>query len=271
MALIEKKAAKYNQKIEIDFWQNAIDVERKVKQAVTDNTSIIVAAGGDGTANVIAKNLLNTNTSLGIIPVGSGNGLARHLRISLNAGKAIENIFSGKTISIDTGMLNEHFFVSNCGVGFLADVIHSHHGSSFRGLLAYAQHITTNFISSKTVTVSVEVAGKKISEPFFFISACNANQFGYNFRLAPDASLEDGLLEFFLVSKISPLQKIGLLIKVMRGKSYGFSKSKLFKAETAELVFEGEMKAQIDGDPILIQSPSKILILKSSLKVIVPN
>ena len=283
-ALIEKSAAKHQKEFEIIFTKSGDEAIEKTKSAVAQNAFAVVAVGGDGTANMIAQNLIHSGTALGIIPVGSGNGLARHLGISLKPKLAIENMFSGKIISIDTADVNGHLVLSNFGVGFLADVVHSFHRSRLRGYVAYALHTFKKYFDSQNVKLKISVAtgspsgdhvadkvgDKLFDDEFFFVSVCNANQFGYEIKLAPDASLIDGLLEFYFVKKISALAKISLLIKVLRGKSYGFSKSELIKAESAEVNFSGKLKAQIDGDPIHISSPAKIQIQKLSLRVIVP-
>ena len=267
--LIEESAKRHNKDFEILHWENADDAKEKTKRAVSENAFAVIGAGGDGTVNVLAQNLLHTNTAVGIIPVGSGNGLARHLKIPLRAEQAIEKIFTGNILTIDTGKLNDQLFLSNCGVGFLADVIHSFQHSQFRGLPAYALHTFKRFFDSQNLHLKIKIENEEMNDEFFFISICNANQFGYEVKLAPDASLHDGLLEFYFVPKISSVRKIHLLTKVLREKSYQFSQSKLLKAESAEIFFEGKIKAQIDGDAIMLSSPTKIQIKKNSLKVIV--
>jgi len=236
------------------------------------NTDVVVAVGGDGTLNEIAQGLGGTKTTLGIIPLGSGNGLARHLKISLNPSKALQQLLIGKTISMDAGMLNEHLFLSNAGVGFTGEVIHSFHGNRMRGFYAYAWYVFRDFLRHKPGLMQVESEGKMQKGQFAFVNVFNASQFGYNVTLTPEASVQDGLLEALCLPYKNRIQ-FGTALSLTALSRGRMSRRFFQNIKSAETIvcFNGKILAHIDGDPIIIESRAHFKILSGYLNVVVPK
>ena len=242
------------------------------KSEAEKNTDVVVAVGGDGTLNETARGLGGTKTVLGIIPLGSGNGLARHLKISLNPSKALHQLLNGKTISMDAGMLNEHLFHSNAGVGFTGEVIHSFHGNKMRGFYAYAWYVFRDFLRHKPGAMQIESEGKKLNGKFSFVNVFNASQFGYNVTLTPEASVQDGLLESLCLPYKNRFQfGTALALTALSGGRMSRSFFQNIKSTEAIVHFNGKLLAHIDGDPITIDSKAHFKILSRYLNVVVPD
>lgn len=236
------------------------------------NTDVVVAVGGDGTLNEIARGLGGTKTALGIIPLGSGNGLARHLKISLNPTKALQQLLNGKTISMDAGLLNEHLFLSNAGVGFTGEVIHSFHGNRMRGFYAYAWYVFRDFLRHKPGVMQIESEGKMMNGKFAFVNVFNASQFGYNVTLTPEASVQDGFLESLCLPYKNRIQfGTALALTALSGGRMSRSFFQNIKATETKVHFNGKLLAHIDGDPIVIDSKAHFKILPGYLNVVVPE
>ncbi len=242
------------------------------KNEAEKNADVVVAVGGDGTLNEIARGLGGTKSALGIIPLGSGNGLARHLKISMNPTKALQQLLNGKTISMDAGLLNEHLFLSNAGVGFTGEVIHSFHGNKMRGFYAYAWYVFRDFLLYKPGAMQIESEGKMLNGKFAFLNVFNASQFGYNVTLTPEASVQDGILEALCLPFRNRLQ-FGTALALTALSSGRMSRSffQNIKSKEATVHFTGKLLAHIDGDPIIIDSKAYFKILSGYLNVVVPE
>ncbi len=163
----------------------------------------VVAVGGDGSVNDVATGLLGTKTALGIIPKGSGNGLARTLGIAVNVERALAVINKGAVKKIDAGFANDSLFLSNAGVGFDVGVCERFAESSRRGFWTYFRIIARHYFAYKAPHWHIEAAGKTWTEKAFMVVAANGVQFGYEFQIAPTADLSDGLLDLVTVRKFS--------------------------------------------------------------------
>ena len=188
--------------VSVTYTQSADHAINLSKKAVAEGIDIIVAVGGDGTVNEVASQLIKTSNTLGIVPLGSGNGLARHLGIPRNIEKAIDLINKQQTSTIDTGSVNGNIFVSIAGVGFDALVAERFARGVRRGFLGYFQIIANEYFNYKPQTYKLTFDnGKVITERALFVAFANSNQFGYNTTIAPNAKLRDGLLDVCIVKK----------------------------------------------------------------------
>ena len=172
----------------------------KEKIAVEKITDVIVC-GGDGTVNQVAFALSGEAVNIGIIPMGSGNGLAFAAKIPKKVTKALDIIFAGKAEFIDSFYINKKFSCMLCGLGFDAQVAHDFAKQSKRGLKTYVKQSTKNFFAAKPYPFEIILNGEALKTEAFFISIANSNQFGNNFTIAPKASLSDGLLDIVIVTK----------------------------------------------------------------------
>lgn len=170
------------------------------KGFVSRDFDIVVAVGGDGTVNEIARSLIHTNTSLGIIPVGSGNGLARHLGIPINPQKAIEQLNHSESIFMDYGLVNDHPFFCTCGTGFDAYVSTEFAKGRKRGVMSYIEKIITGYFNYKSQRYHLKGVEIDLDVKAFVMTFANAAQWGNNAYIAPLASVQDGKMDISIMS-----------------------------------------------------------------------
>ncbi len=170
------------------------------KEFAEKGFQIVVAVGGDGTVNEVARSLIHTDTSLGIIPIGSGNGLARHLGIPTSVRKAIKQLNYSEPILIDYGLVNEHPFFCTCGTGFDAYVSTEFAKGKRRGIMSYIEKIITGYFSYKSQNYHLEGEGIDLKVKAFVLTFANASQWGNNAYIAPQASVQDGQMDISIMS-----------------------------------------------------------------------
>jgi YegS/Rv2252/BmrU family lipid kinase len=172
------------------------------KSLVEKGTRIIVAVGGDGTVNEVAKALIHTDSSLGIIPIGSGNGLARHLGIPLNIPKAINLLNHSESILIDYGIVNDKLFFCTCGTGFDAYVSMEFAKGKKRGVMSYIEKMITGYFNYKSQQYKLTGNGVDLKGKAFVLTFANASQWGNNAYIAPQASVQDGKVDISIMSNM---------------------------------------------------------------------
>jgi diacylglycerol kinase (ATP) len=236
----------------------------------------IIIAGGDGTVSQVAGNLLDFDLNFGVIPCGSGNGLALAAGISKQPEKALDIIFTGKPIAIDGFTINGQFACMLCGLGFDGKVAHEFAEQPKRGLATYASLVGKNFFSAKPYHFQLQSNGIKFSTDAFFISIANSNQFGNNFTIAPKALLSDGLLDVVIVKKIAkPLLLLNILRQVLAGRIKKIENSLqqpviYFQTKELKIINTDLALLHIDGDPAETPAELKIKILEKSFRLISP-
>lgn len=278
LKLIEQRTQQQNIPYEILHTNAQGDyhfLKEKIEQdAITD----IVVCGGDGTVSQVAAALIEEDVSIGIIPMGSGNGLAFAAKIPNDVNKALDIIFTGKARYIDSFFINDTFSCMLCGLGFDAQVAHDFAQQSSRGLATYIRQTIENFITAKPYSFEIIEKGKSFAVEAFFVSIANANQFGNQFTIAPKASLNDGLLDIVVVKKMSKLRMLFAITKqVMAGKTnehdeVTFHKKDVLYFQTPQLIIHNLDKAplHIDGDPAHTAKKLIIKILPQAFKLIQP-
>ncbi|MES1214891.1 MAG: YegS/Rv2252/BmrU family lipid kinase [Bacteroidota bacterium] len=236
----------------------------------------IVIAGGDGTVSQVAGSLLDFNLNFGVIPCGSGNGLALTAGIPKKPEKALDIIFNGQPVPIDGLRINGQFACMLCGLGFDGKVAHEFAEQPKRGLRTYASLVGKNFFSAKPYNFQLESNGIKFSTEAFFISIANSNQFGNNFKIAPQALLSDGLLDVVIVKKIAkPLLVLTILKQVLAGRIKKIENSLeqpviYFQTKELKIINTDSALLHIDGDPAETPTELKIKIMKKCFKLISP-
>jgi YegS/Rv2252/BmrU family lipid kinase len=242
------------------------------EEKITD----IVVAGGDGTLSQAVGSLMNENVNFGVIPCGSGNGLAMTAGISKQPLKALEIIFRNKAKPVDGFYINDHFSCMLTGIGFDAKVAHEFARHPKRGLKTYALLVSKNFLSAKPYRFSIETNGFTFSTEAFFISIANSNQFGNNFTIAPKALLADGLLDIVIVKKTAkPFLLYNLIKQILAGKLQKMETSlklPVIYFQTKQLFIENKEFApmHIDGDPSETPEKLKIKIVPQCFRLIQP-
>ena len=229
----------------------------------------VVAVGGDGTVNEVARGLRDTNTALGIIPMGSGNGFARHLNIPIRPQKALEMINHSEPISVDYGLANGRLFVSTCGTGFDALIADHFAASNKRGFITYFQNVIKDVFSYQPQTYHLVGDGIDIVHKAFMITFANANQFGYEARIAPKASVQDGQMDIMLMSSHAVLGSAGLALRLFAGSIDDSHFMDTIRAKEITLECEEKAPFHIDGDPVEMEKDIHIRIVPDGLKVLV--
>lgn len=228
----------------------------------------VIAVGGDGTINEVASGLIGSQTALGVVPNGSGNGFARHLDISTRMNRAIEMLNSSEPIFIDYGTVNDKPFFSTCGVGFDA-VVAENFSNTERGLKGYMQTIVKDLFQYKPETYHIEGDGINITTTSFLINFANASQWGYEAYIAPKASVQDGWLDIAVVSEFPMVVAAGLALSLFTKTINDMLHMNAFRAKEIVLTRENEGITQIDGTPVIMPAKLHVKIVEDGLKVLV--
>ncbi len=228
----------------------------------------IIAVGGDGTINEIAQALINTNCSLAIIPLGSGNGLARHLKIPMETREAIAHLNDSSLSTIDTCTFNDRPFLCTAGIGFEAAVSSAFDKAPSRGLLTYLRVIIRLIKNHQPLTLDLpsEISSESGT---FSLTFANAEQFGNNALIAPMASLTDGIIDVCHVKPFPLIALASVALKIVRGT---IATSKYYSSigkSTFNIVVPRNTHCHVDGDPFTLDSNSiTVKVLPMSLKIL---
>jgi diacylglycerol kinase family enzyme len=238
------------------------------EEAVRDHADVCIAAGGDGTMNEVATGLLGSNTALGLIPLGSGNGLARHLGISMDPMEAFLSGLKGKRSNMDVGQLNEGLFFMAAGFGFEGEVAHEFASAGSRGFLNYL--LSSLKVWGRYRPVVVWERGNPESKAYFSVTFANGSQYGNNARIAPGALIDDGLLQWIRIRPFSTWRLPWFTFQLMNGS---LSESRYYKTDpftSLHLQLSGTTPGHIDGEPIMLGPDVDVQILPGALWVQTP-
>ena len=236
--------------------------------AVRDSVDVVVAIGGDGTINEIARSLVHTDTALGIIPCGSGNGLARHLRIPMEPKAAIDIINQGEQLCIDYGKINNIPFFCTCGVGFDAFVSLKFADSGKRGLLTYLENTLHESLTYQPETYEIENEEGTVKHQAFLIACGNASQYGNNAYITPQASLMDGLMDITVIEPFTVLDVPSLSFQLFNKTIDQNSRVKTMRARKIRIHRAQEGVLHFDGDPLMAGKELDIEIIPKGLRVV---
>lgn len=271
LSLIEKNIDKEQYEYKIVCTERAGHAIEIAAEAAAHNIYMVVAIGGDGTINEIARSLIHTDTVLGIIPCGSGNGLARHLEIPMNAQKAIEIINEGKIACIDYGKINSIPFFCTCGVGFDAFVSLKFAKSGKRGPLTYLEKTLHESLNYKPETYEVENEDGTMKYKAFLIACANASQYGNNAYIAPQASLNDGLMDVTILEPFTVLDIPSLSFQLFNKTLDQNSRIKTFRCKKVRIQRKKEGVIHFDGDPIITGTNLDVELIPQALNVVIPG
>ena len=235
--------------------------------AVQDKVDIVVAIGGDGTINEIARSLVHTETALGIIPCGSGNGLARHLRIPMEPKAAIDILNQDNRLCIDYGKINNIPFFCTCGVGFDAFVSLKFADSGKRGLLTYLENTLHESLTYQPETYEIENEEGTVKYKAWMIACGNASQYGNNAYIAPQASLTDGLMDVTIMEPFTVLDVPSLSFQLFNKTIDQNSRVKTMRAKKIKIHRQKDGVMHFDGDPLMAGKELEVEIIPSGLYV----
>jgi len=249
-------------------------IEKIGRDEITD----IVICGGDGSISPVIASLLNLKVNIGIIPVGSGNGLALTAKIPRSVNRALEVIFTGKAGCIDAFLINGKLSCMLCGIGLDAQVAYDFSRQKKRGLSTYIRQSFKNFLSAAPYPFELKIKKTNFKVDAFFICIANSNQFGNNFTIAPEASLSDGLLDIIVVKKMSKTRILWSVLKQMKaGRIRGYEDKKFhrkdilyFQTDKIKIINSGLAPLHIDGDHVPTHKEFNIEILPAAFRLIQP-
>lgn len=266
---LEKKLDLHKFDFKVSYTEYPQHATKLSEEAIKNRFRVIVAVGGDGTVNETARPIIGTDILLGIIPSGSGNGLARHLQISGDIDKAIRIINLCQTRKIDTVEINDQVFLSIAGVGFDAHVAEKFAQQSQRGFLGYAKVALREYFQYRPKKFKLVIDGKRMYREALFISFANTDQFGYNTSISPNASIDDGMIDVCIAKKTA-LWKTILWAPFLLAK-------KIDKTPYVEIIRARELDIRqkkktinLDGEPVKVGKRLHIHVIPASLNVIVP-
>ena len=256
---------------------NAVGNYHFLKEKIAEeHISDIVMVGGDGTVNQVVASLKNEKVRFGIIPVGSGNGLARAANIPMKSKDALKFFFIGESKKTDAFYINNQFSCMLSGIGFDAQVAHDFATKSSRGLLTYTHQSLINFFKAQPYQFEIILPDFSFYTDAFFISIANSNQFGNNFTIAPKASLNDGLLDIVIVQKMNKAKLPFAVFKQIRGNNKlqdmveNIGSKTVLYFQVPSLIIKNLKHApfHIDGEPKETFEEFKIEILKDCFDLV---
>jgi len=244
--------------VEYSFTNHPGHATELASNAANVGFDLVVAVGGDGTVNEVAQGLIGTDTPMGIIPMGSGNGLARELKISMNMHKSTRTLVEGENLQLDVCKLNDQRFLCTSGIGFDAMIAHKMSKAASRGFLKYVQFVVQESIFFRPLDVKMKIDGVAIEKPVFLITFANASQFGNNAFIAPAASMTDGLIDVVVVRKFAkiwmPVFAVALFSKLITRLPF----VDCYKAKQIELELADTPYYHFDGEPGKLNIPAKV-------------
>lgn len=274
--LIEKETSLQGIPFEITHTNADGDYEWLKDRIIREKITDVVVTGGDGTVNAVTGALRGVPVRFGIIPVGSGNGLARSAGIPTKPQQALAMIFTGRSKRIDAFLVNNQYACMLSGIGFDAQVAHDFATKASRGLLTYTQQSIINFFKAHPYQFEVIIDDFSFFTDAFFISIANSNQFGNNFTIAPQANLHDGLLDIVIVQKMNKAKLPFVMLKHIRSNNKlqelveSMSQKNILYFQTTSLVIKNIKYAplHIDGEPRETAEEFQIEILKDCFELI---
>jgi diacylglycerol kinase (ATP) len=270
--LIEKNIDHARFESDICFTKAPHHATELAREASANKYDIVVAVGGDGSANEVGAGLIGTETALGIIPTGSGNGMSRHLKIPMEFQEAVKLFNNYRIERIDTLDANGRFCIGTIGIGFDAHIAHLFSKAGKRGYSTYVKLVLTEFSSYKTHDFHIVADGNAFDKSCFLLTFANSSQFGNNAVIAPFADVKDGWLDISMMKSFPVLAAPHLIYRLMNNNIH---MSKYFEKMRGKnvVVSTGEktITGHIDGEPVIFEDEVKINVHPLSLNVVVPE
>ena len=262
--LLDKEQFDYSIR-ETEYAGHAYEIAKESKEQGID---IVVAVGGDGTVNEVGRALVHSNTALGIIPTGSGNGLARHLLIPMKIKGAIQVLNDYEITDLDYGIINEHPFFCTCGVGFDAFISEKFAEAGKRGPITYLENILKEGLKYKPETYEIEAENGTIKKKAFLISCANASQYGNNAYIAPQASMSDGMIDVIIMEPFDALEASQISIEMFNKTLDKNNKIKTFRSKEIKIYRKAPGVIHYDGDPVETGKEIVVTLKEKGIKIL---
>lgn len=257
--------------IDYSYTKNAEHTRSLAKECVQQNYDWVIAVGGDGTVNQVASELLHTRLALGIIPFGSGNGLARALQIPMQCKKALMSLNQSTIKTIDTGMANSVPFINVCGFGFDAHVCAGFANMGTRGFRTYAKVSLQTIKKFKPEKLTLDIHQTRTQEKAIVLAICNGPQYGNNAYIAPEANLSDGQFHITHIQELNWKNIVGLGVNLFLKRLHQSAHVKTSIANCLTVHREEDNFVNIDGEPVWLEKSVNIKLQALSLNVLIPN
>lgn len=241
------------------------------RAAAEAGAAAVIAVGGDGTVNEVASGVLHSNTAMGIIPFGSGNGLARHLGVPINTIAAIKLLNKLHTIVIDGALANGRPFFCTAGLGFDAHIGKLFAGGRQRGFANYVRLTLQEFASFSPQHYTVEVDGRQLERECFVVTLANAGQYGNNAYIAPEANIQDGLIDVCLIRPFPALMALPLGLRLFHGSIHQSPYVEILRGSHIKITCTRGDCMHLDGEFLQMDSVLEVKVIPQCLKVIVPS
>lgn len=236
---------------QVVIWKDKDHFEEITSLLKSEGYTDAIAVGGDGTVNHVAKTILNTGIRLGIVPIGSGNGLARSLGLSMKIEEVVRQIAQGKTATIDSGLVNNRPFFCTSGIGFDAHIGHLFATSVKRGLQSYVKITFRELFKYRAKHYTLKFDGKEIKRKAFLITVANAGQYGNDFYIAPQADMQDGKFHVVILKPFNPLHLPVMMTKILTKKAQLSSRIETFVTDKLTISRDGQDTIHYDGEPAM--------------------
>lgn len=265
--LIQQQARAHQARFDIYYTQSRGHATELATTCSGQGYDIVVAVGGDGTINEVAQGLVGSPTVMGIVPKGSGNGLARHLGIPLNTAQAVATLFNSEELAMDVFTVNGKLSLNVSGIGFDGHITNLFGVKSGRGLLGYVTVTIQEFTGFREFTAEIHANGSHFQRNAFIIAIANSSQYGNNAYIAPAASVCDGLLHVNFLKKI-PLYRMDFLYDFFAGNVGNSPYSEIIETKSMELTTSVPMSYHVDGEPVGLSDHFRIDLTPAALKVL---
>ena len=238
------------------------------REAVGDGVAVCVAVGGDGTVNEVARSLVHTPTALGIVPCGSGNGLARHLSIPINPIGALKILSECHVELLDYGKINGQPFFCTCGIGFDAFVSQKFAEAGKRGLITYVDNTLKGGLTYKPEKYHISLDGEEQTREAFLIACANASQYGNNVFIAPAASMNDGLMDVTILEPFNLLEAPQVVLQLLNKTIDRNSHARTFQCRSLHIRRERPGVVHFDGDPMECGTDIDVELIPQGISVV---
>jgi YegS/Rv2252/BmrU family lipid kinase len=269
--MIEDMARAKGYSLNISFTEYPGHAAVLTQQALSRGAKYIFAVGGDGTINEVATAMMYSDAVLGIIPKGSGNGLARELNIPMDTRRAVDVMAGGHIITIDGCKANDRVFFTTCGVGFDAAVSHKFAGEKRRGSLTYVKNTIEEYLNYKPEVYELLIENQSIKEKAFLVACANASQYGNNAYIAPHANIQDGKMDITILSPFTPLDIAQLAFQLFTKQLEKNSKIKVIQATQLTILRQKPGMMHLDGEPVISDVRIEVSVIPKALKVLTPE
>ena len=243
------------------------------KKAILDKTDLIVACGGDGTINEIINQIKERGFKIAIVPIGSGNGIARHFNIPLDISKSLDLILEQNFTNVDVGEVNESLFLGNVAFGLGADFIKNYQKNKYQGLFGYIIAFVKTLLNIKEKHFIIDIDGERIATSPLILIISNTKQQGYDFTVTPKAKTDDGLLDMAIIENLSNFKNIKIIFKIIFGLNFCPGDMIYKKISSLNITPHKPIKnIQIDGENLNTADRNfNIKLFKKKLQLVSPK